>query len=873
MTTLESIGFTIAGGCTVTCLSLVLFGWAVQRQSPMIAPRATARPPAVIYNPTAAAAAAKCNNNNNNSKSSSSGSSSSSSCCQDRGNPWLGWIPWTLSLTYDEMLKGVPGTGTRQGGLSGSMLQVNLDGIILLRFHALGLRVATVCMIFCLGVILPLNHTGPCWEHSPSTNPVPGCAVTNNTARLLTNYERTTLANIPTLIKTNALEWEEHNLHTRVKLYTIVFCFWILIAYTCYQLNREWIETLAIRRVYYLEHDVWGARKEELKQTLLYEEMAQQRLKRQKHFTFEEGPRKRINQKQISTATEDTRNFKNNNNNNDDAQDDIHLKHRDPWIPHPEQRDTVPNVALYSILVGGLPSLPEQAVDSIDPEANIQFSKRESIDWQLSLTATFFDHCVPNQPGFSSSVAAVTICPSAKELAIAWRKWYAAASKLRRLRFVRDLIAERRHYEIEVYHHDDDSNNKDDYSVHEENFPRDSSNITVRGLPEHPSMDEEAPPPPVIPKPHPLTAATSSVVQFETPRGIYDDLTKNKDYYKTVLGIIDEKDDIYESLTFGPEQAAVYSREFAQAAAPCCPRGCFEHRLRRAGIDELMDIEEELAAEVHQANLDLKEARRMVTLVHPDYQTSNNIIAGVESQVPGQVSSPSMVSGGSDGSRPNHRQSPSLEGMTMPSDLQLEAELYCKSESKSKTPGVVVQKRKMSTIGEFSCSKRLQMMEEEESHQDSEITSSHQLRDVRWQQVETLITENINSSRTSSNSRQRDVANGMWQWPSVGSLLRRTTKQVTKANEWAKTRSKEAVKGLARDSTYAVVTFTSRQAAVAARHCLSDGRGAERWMALDDLPIPPLADAAAWDLLACRNCCRPLALGVNERQKNFRNYL
>ena len=54
---------------------------------------------------------------------------------QDRGNPFLGWIPWTLHLSYDRMLRGIPGTGTREKGMSGKLLNVNLDAIILFRFH------------------------------------------------------------------------------------------------------------------------------------------------------------------------------------------------------------------------------------------------------------------------------------------------------------------------------------------------------------------------------------------------------------------------------------------------------------------------------------------------------------------------------------------------------------------------------------------------------------------------------------------------------------------------------------------------------------------------------------------------------------------
>lgn len=48
-----------------------------------------------------------------------------------------GWYKWTLGLTYDTMLGGVPGTGTRNNGLSGQMLRVNLDHIVLLRFHGM----------------------------------------------------------------------------------------------------------------------------------------------------------------------------------------------------------------------------------------------------------------------------------------------------------------------------------------------------------------------------------------------------------------------------------------------------------------------------------------------------------------------------------------------------------------------------------------------------------------------------------------------------------------------------------------------------------------------------------------------------------------
>lgn len=73
-------------------------------------------------------------------------------------------------------------------------------------------------------------------------------------------------------------------------------------------------------------------------------------------------------------------------------------------------------------------------------------------------------------------------------------------------------------------------------------------------------------------------------------------------------------------------------------------------------------------------------------------------------------------------------------------------------------------------------------------------------------------------------------------------------------------------------STFAVVTFTSRQAAVAARHCLADGRGVEKWIAIEEIPVPPLADSNAFDCCECRGCCRPVTLTINVKQKAIRNH-
>jgi hypothetical protein len=204
MTTLESIGFTIAGGTAVFFVSFGLFGLAVSNRHPFIAPRCTARPPDVIYNP--------------NPKHSS----------QARGNPMTGWIPWTLSLTYDTMLKGVAGTGTREGGLSGSMLRATLDGVVLIRFHAMCLRICALASLLFIVVLMPIYLSAQCYRLSEDevTNH-PGCASVDYN---LTNYERTTLANVPSLVDAEAYETIVNTGHNGIlaRLYAVCFCFWIL---------------------------------------------------------------------------------------------------------------------------------------------------------------------------------------------------------------------------------------------------------------------------------------------------------------------------------------------------------------------------------------------------------------------------------------------------------------------------------------------------------------------------------------------------------------------------------------------------------------------------------------------------------------------
>jgi hypothetical protein len=57
--------------------------------------------------------------------------------------------------------------------------------------------------------------------------------------------------------------------------------------------------------------------------------------------------------------------------------------------------------------------------------------------------------------------------------------------------------------------------------------------------------------------------------------------------------------------TFGPEQTAVYSREFASSASACCPNVYNEGRYMDADMDELKEWEQEVATAVLVANQEL----------------------------------------------------------------------------------------------------------------------------------------------------------------------------------------------------------------------------------------------------------------------------
>jgi hypothetical protein len=162
MSSFEALKYNILFNGGICVISLVAFSVVVRLGfNSQVAPRIWARPPAVLKNVLK--------------------------------SPYgIRWIPWALNLSYTEMLEGIPGTGTRRNGWSGPMLKCNLDGIIVMKFHGLCLRVAVFATILCCVVILPLNYTAECDEKAVGASV---CAGMTN----LTDFEKTTLAHIPAM--------------------------------------------------------------------------------------------------------------------------------------------------------------------------------------------------------------------------------------------------------------------------------------------------------------------------------------------------------------------------------------------------------------------------------------------------------------------------------------------------------------------------------------------------------------------------------------------------------------------------------------------------------------------------------------------------
>jgi len=141
-------------------------------------------------------------------------------------------------------------------------------------------------------------------------------------------------------------------------------------------------------------------------------------------------------------------------------------------------------------------------------------------------------------------------------------------------------------------------------------------------------------------------------------------------------------------------------------------------------------------------------------------------------------------------------------------------------------------------------------------------------KESQWNQVERLVENDSNAM----GAAPRKVDTGVWEQP-LFDLKSSSANIGSKISQWAKSRTKVAVRNVIGESNFAVVTFTSRQAAIAARNCLADGRGYNRFRIINDHPIPPLADAAVCDIIDCRGCCRPVTITHSSKLQFVRKFI
>mmetsp|Transcript_6615 Transcript_6615/g.12917 ORF Transcript_6615/g.12917 Transcript_6615/m.12917 type:complete len:380 (-) Transcript_6615:69-1208(-) len=326
----------------------------------------------------------------------------------------------------------------------------------------------------------------------------------------------------------------------------------------------------------------------------------------------------------------------------------------------------------------------------------------------------------------------------------------------------------------------------------------------------------------------------------------------------------------------GPEQSAVYSREMAQGAAACCPNGCGEERLRRAGIDELLVLERDAVAAVHDANLDLQfaQARAAVSVLDTDdpkmhlpqkghredmerhLEGDRNFVplrskfSNVKDDSSGSAGTPNKKHNRSDFSEQSgaktHQKSSSFDELSLPEALQMEGQLLAKFTSKRQDalsqnarPGPIsrhVSAPVSSIVPEAS------ILTPTTSNHKRPVTQGVQARDesieLGLKELQSLHLPTIGETSGSKNSTASKRAHPLAsRTPSQqpDNPLTREEKSVMRSST-AGGASRTRLGGAAPSTTssmtidtllvvsmssFSVVTFTSRQGAVAGRglHC------------------------------------------------------
>lgn len=283
----------------------------------------------------------------------------------------------------------------------------------------------------------------------------------------------------------------------------------------------------------------------------------------------------------------------------------------------------------------------------------------------------------------------------------------------------------------------------------------------------------------------------------------------------------------------GMEQLSVYCREFAQSSATCCPYGCDHSMLKEADLEILKELEEEAHDDLQEANRALIEIRASVTKTQVDLENQS--------------------SGSSFIARLRHRNA------TPPPTT---------AEATSATRSVSVSDRRYRENREHP----LQHIRIPSTAAiERERCSTGSSTEVQWQMAAEIAIENRQHHLGVRGRKLRPSGIPSGSWFSSTKSKSDSEQSRSSPTELDPTVKKgNIVSSMVDYHTYAVVTFTSRQAAIAARQCMADGSGLGRWEELDEIPIPPLADSVPCDFCLCRGCCRPVTYTINDSQKRCR---
>lgn len=236
----------------------------------------------------------------------------------------------------------------------------------------------------------------------------------------------------------------------------------------------------------------------------------------------------------------------------------------------------------------------------------------------------------------------------------------------------------------------------------------------------------------------------------------------------------------------------VYNR----SSASCCPHGCNEYAILHADAETLADLEQEAEEAVQDANEELRRARAEVHRRLPSHEVHTLPLVAPDKT----TSIPNETAADKDPTDTKHfvEEEDAFAGIT--DDIMAHHTYSAKSSSLSQ----------------------------------------------RWEEAENLVASERNVIHKANRTKKYRLDNG--HWPNPFHIWNQSAEHLTGEVSKKKPSTDGSSKIIDTDS-YAVVTFTSRQAAIAARQCLADGCGLDRWREIDYVPIPPLADAPPWNIL------------------------